>query len=77
LYIFVSCNKYQIRDKLIDHSSVSPYQLIDIKHHIPEVSSIIVTDSINKLTVNDSTINNSDMPINNADDVNVYYYGKV
>jgi len=25
LYTFVSCNKYQIRDKLTDRPSVSPY----------------------------------------------------
>jgi len=25
LYAFVSCNKYQIRDKLTDHPSVSSY----------------------------------------------------
>jgi len=77
LYIFVSYDKYHVRDKLTDCSSVSPYQLVDIKHHIPEVSSIIVIDSINTSTVNDSTVNNFDMHINNADSINVYYYAKV
>jgi len=67
LYTFVSCNKHQVRDKLTDRPSVSPYQPMDVEHHIPDVSSI-VSDSRNT-TVNDSTINNSDMPVNNVDGI--------
>jgi len=65
---FVSCNKHQVRDKLTDRPCVSPYQPMNIEHHIPDVSSI-VSDSRNLLTANDSTINNSYIPVNNVDDI--------
>lgn len=69
LYTFVSCNKYYVRDKLTDPPSVSSYQPIDIIHQrISEVSSI-ASVSRNESTVNNSTINDSNLPINNVDGV--------
>jgi len=68
LYTFVSCNKYQVRDKSTDRPSVFPYQPMDIECYIPEESNI-VSDSRNISTANDFSINNSDMSVNNVDGI--------
>lgn len=69
LYIFITCNRYKIREKLSGCPPVSSYQPANIdntEHHISEVPMIV---SRNESTVSEFTLNNSNMPTSNADGV--------